>query len=115
MGIWASWQDIGLTANDKPDWSVYSYKDGFANWYPCRSEAKPAAIDLAHIPGYCGPGNRDVDQVGEVPVRPFLRIGISADNHLNANVTQCDTATEILKVSAVRQLRDCLDEWLGWE
>jgi hypothetical protein len=118
MSIWCSWEPIRERDSGKPDWSVLSYRAGFSNWYPKRTEAKPASVDLAHIPGFVwreGLPKYRMDQDCDQPIAPYLRLGVEADNNLDPDVSAVAYTSAILTVRAAEKLRDDLNHWLGME
>jgi hypothetical protein len=116
MSIWCSTVAVGfdrcMTWPKRPTGgTVRKYADGWSNHYPDSEVEGPAVIDLATIPAWCVPGHEE--DFSYRKVGPWLRMGVFGEgvNHWTKKTEYAD-ATVVLNESAVRALRDHLDEWL---
>lgn len=138
MSIWAS----GFVAgeNDDGDFTadVVSYINGWSNHYPGHfvnphppplpagfsrdvTEETPASIGTGWIPPWCVPGHHDAEEQGldvDTHLGPWLRLDITMQTvsiWAGLEIGNQDVHSICLNETAVRALRDNLNEWLDRE
>lgn len=130
MSIWASGTCCGEDDDENPDGTVLSYINGWSNHYPTvfppgrEMEEHPATVGTAWIAPWCVPGREGSEADGldvDTHVGPWLRLdvymravsiwgGISTPE-----ISEPDVHSVCLNETAVRKLRDALNEWLARE
>ena len=128
MSIWATGTVCGEDDNYEFDSSVLSYIEGWSNHYPTlfpagrEMDEHPATVSTAWLPPWCVPGHQHAAAEGldvDTHVGPWLRLDLYMRTVSvwsgTPEISDPEAHSVCLNETAVRKLRDNLDEWLSRE